>query len=277
MNWKRLALIPALAGLFILAPVARTLRVMTFNVRYPSPGDGSNLWDLRRDLLVRTIHKFRPDILGTQELFQLQGEYIAGKLPGYAWFGISRYGNHENEHMGIFYRKDRFRIVDSGNFWLSQTPDVPGSQSWGTDLPRMVTWALFETGGKQRFYFFNTHFPHRQQDAAARLECARVLADRLKQLPGEVPVVLTGDFNTGADSEPYGILTGDLQDAWKSAAIRTGPEGTTHGFSGTPGRRRIDWILYRGFRGTKQAETVVYHKGKSYPSDHFPVTAILYR
>jgi endonuclease/exonuclease/phosphatase family metal-dependent hydrolase len=116
---------------------AETLRVMSFNVRFPSLDDGDNRWEFRRDLLVATIREKDPDLLGTQELFYEQGEYIAGKLSGYAWFGVSRRGNREDEHMGVFYKKDKLRVVDSGNFWLSETPETPGSMSWDVSLPRM--------------------------------------------------------------------------------------------------------------------------------------------
>src|SRR5690349_19711958 len=105
------------AGL-LLALVAgasgETLRLMTFNVRYPAPGDAENLWDKRKDLFVETIRSRDPDLLGTQELFQLQGAYIAEKLPEYQWFGISRRGNHEDEHMGVFYKPARLQLVESG-------------------------------------------------------------------------------------------------------------------------------------------------------------------
>ena len=109
--------------LLVLPLSAQTLRVMTFNVRYPSPGDGTNLWELRRDLLVSVIRDKDPDLVGTQELFQLQGDYIVEKAPAYAWFGLRRRGNLEDEHMGVFYKKDKLRRVVSGNFWLSETPE----------------------------------------------------------------------------------------------------------------------------------------------------------
>ena len=101
---------------------AQTLRVMTFNVRYPNPDDGANVWANRRDLLVETIRRHDPDLLGAQEMYQSQGDYIAERLPRYAWFGIGRRGDHEDEHMGVFYKRGRFFPVESGNFWLSETP-----------------------------------------------------------------------------------------------------------------------------------------------------------
>jgi endonuclease/exonuclease/phosphatase family metal-dependent hydrolase len=252
---------------------SNTLRVMTFNVRYPSQQDGPNLWESRRDLLVETIRRARPDVMGTQELFHIQGQYIADNLPELDWFGLSRQGNHEDEHMGVFYRKERLRPVDKGDFWLSEAPERPGSMSWGITLPRMVTWAIFEDRRNgRRFRFFNTHFPHRGVDTVARAECAKVLARRLQAVPREEPIVVTGDFNTGAGSDPHTILTRLLQDVWATASRRAGPDATFHGFTGKPRPGRIDWILQRGFR-TAGVETITDSSGGRYPSDHFPVMA----
>ena len=251
---------------------AETLRVMTFNVRYPAKGDGANVWEARRDLLVETIRSRHPDIVGTQELFQLQGDYIVSKLPDYAWFGLSRRGDHTDEHMGVFYRKDRLELVDSGNFWLSETPETPASMSWGADLPRMVTWGEFkdkQTG--KTFRYMNTHFPHRRNDDQARTNCARLIVERVKAL-GDRTVILTGDFNAGMDSESHRVLTTALEETWTPDT--KGPVGTFHGFRGTPGRDRIDWILFRGALKPKSIETITDHQGEVYPSDHFPVLAV---
>jgi len=226
---------------------AQTLGVMTFNVRYPSPNDGPNIWENRRDILVETIRLKDPDLLGTQELFYSQGQYIAEKLPEYTWFGISRRGNHEDEHMGVFYKKSKLKLIDSGNFWLSETPEVPGSMSWDVSLPRMVTWGIFEivaTG--RRFAYYNTHFPHRRQDHQARIECARVIAQRVRALPPDLPFIMTGDFNAQAGEEVYRILVPPLKDAWIEAAQKSGPETTSSRWRGNTEGRRIDWILYRG-------------------------------
>jgi endonuclease/exonuclease/phosphatase family metal-dependent hydrolase len=271
------AFFSAVLILFSLFPApAETLRVLTFNVRFPSKGDGPDLWNLRRDLLVETVNQLDPDVMGTQELFHEQGEYIVEKLPRLAWFGVSRRGNQEDEHMGVFYRKDRWRPVESGNYWLSERPEEAGSMSWQMSLPRMVTWALMQSlDGKRQFYLLNTHFPHRREDGAARLECAKVIASRMGNLKGGVPVILTGDFNAPADGDVYKLLTGKLEDAWKNAAERSGPEGTFHGFQGTPTGPRIDWILYKGPWKARSARTVTVNRDGRYPSDHFPVIAEL--
>jgi endonuclease/exonuclease/phosphatase family metal-dependent hydrolase len=267
-----------LLALFLLPALMQgeVLRVMTFNVRYPAKGDGPDRWEVRQDILVRTIRLKNPDVFGTQELFYIQGQYIVENLPEYDWFGNSRRGNREDEHMGVFYKRGKLRVIDAGNFWLSETPEVAGSQAWGASLPRMVTWALFEiraTG--KRFYFYNTHFHHTANGNEARRNSARLIADRISRLPEDTPLILTGDFNTPAvDSEPYKLLTVSLKDAWLTAARKIGQEGTWSGFKGDATGRRIDWILYRGPFQVLEAETVTYNESGRYPSDHYPVFAV---
>jgi endonuclease/exonuclease/phosphatase family metal-dependent hydrolase len=178
--------------------------------------------------------------------------------------------------MGVFYKKDRMRVIESGNFWLSETPDVPASMSWNVTLPRMVTWALFELRPSgRRFYYYNTHFAHRREDEEARLKSADVIMTHIAKLPASVPFLMTGDYNAPAGGAVQGKFLGSLTDAWTAAAKRTGPQGTFHGFRGTPGAARIDWILYRGPWKTIEAETVTHNDGGRYPSDHFPVFARL--
>lgn len=269
-------LLYAILLLLFVAPLsAQTLWVMTFNVRYPAQGDGPNLWALRRDLLVSVIRDKNPDVMGTQELFQEQGNYIVERAPEYEWFGISRRGNHEDEHMGVFYKKDKLRLVESGNFWLSEKPEEPGSMSWNVSLPRMVTWGLFEfKAGGRRFYLFNTHFPHRREDAEARLNCAKVVMERIARSPKDIPLVLTGDFNSAPDTPPYNLFAAELKDARLTAARRTGPDGTNSGFGGRTEGTRIDWIFYRGALKAVESETIVRNQDGRYPSDHFPVLAV---
>lgn len=249
------------------------VRVMTFNVRLPTAADGPDRWERRRALMVRFIRELQPDVIGTQELYALQGDYLVARMPEYAWFGRSRRGD-DDERMGVFHRRDRLRVVAAGDFWLSDTPEVPGSISWGHPEPRMVTWALFERiADGRRFHLFNTHSPYREQDEDARLRGAATILRRMHALPHDLPVVLTGDFNAGPDSGTHARLGAFLQDAWIAAPHREGPEGTFHAFTGRP-RQRIDWILFRGLRA-EAARTVTRHADGRYPSDHFPVVADL--
>ena len=270
----RMAVLALLLGLCAIAQ-AQTLRVMSFNVRLPVAADGENRWEARRALMTDMLRRTRPDLIGTQELFGSQGDALTESLPEYAWFGRGRRGGHaDDEHMGVFYRKDAFRLIESGDFWLSDSPEVVGSISWGNLYPRMVTWGLFESRrDRRRFYLVNTHFPYRDEDAAVRLRCARLLLERIREWPENVPVILTGDFNTGDETDVHALLTGSLHDAWRIAPRRRGPEGTFHGFTGQP-QRRIDWIMVRGMR-VRSVETVTMHRGARYPSDHFPVLAVL--
>ncbi|MFT3897171.1 MAG: endonuclease/exonuclease/phosphatase family protein [Thermomonas sp.] len=253
---------------------AHVLRVMTFNVRVPVASDGANDWTHRRALAAEVIRAEAPDVIGTQELVKQQGDDLVAALPGYRWFGRGRRGGDGDEHMGVLYRGDRLRVLASGDFWLSDTPDVPGSISWGHPYPRMVTWARFERiADGLRFTLFDTHLPYRDEDDTARLKCAQLIVRRIRALPPDEPVVLTGDFNTTPDSGTHAALTALLADAWLATDAHDGPDATFHGFSGTPDHR-IDWILVRGFT-VRRIATVTTHDGVVYPSDHFPLVAEL--
>jgi endonuclease/exonuclease/phosphatase family metal-dependent hydrolase len=263
------------AAMLCVQPVrAQHLRVMSFNVRLLTDVDGPNQWRYRRDLAATMIRRQHPDVIGTQELVAGQGDDLVARLPHYAWFGEGRRGGRGDEHMGVFYRRDRLRVVESGNFWLSDTPEVPGSITWGNPFPRMVTWALFERiADHRRFYLFNTHLPYREGDVAARVHCVQAIRQRLRTLPKDIPVVVTGDFNNAPIGPVHDIMATDLQDAWIGAPRRQGPDATFHAFTGKPDHR-IDWILFRGLKAVR-AETVTTHRGALYPSDHFPVVAEL--
>ncbi|MEZ5363558.1 MAG: endonuclease/exonuclease/phosphatase family protein [Bryobacterales bacterium] len=261
-----------LAIAFAVILPAQSLRVMTFNVRYPNPEDGANIWENRRELLVDTIRRSDPDVFGTQEMFYSQGAFIAEQLPQYEWFGVSRRGNHEDEHMGVFYKRGKLFPLESGNFWLSETPSVAGSMSWDVSLPRMVTWARFREASGREFWLYNTHFPHRQEDAAARFECAKVIAaDIAKRVPADADLILIGDFNSSADSDVHELLTKKLEDSRATAKQKLGLETTSSRWVGAKEGRRIDWVLYRAGLQPLVNETVEFHRSASYPSDHYPV------
>lgn len=258
------------------AAQAQDVRVMTFNVRFPNPDDGANVWPARRATFIRTVREADADLIGTQELFQSQGEDLVRALPRYRWFGRDRYGAHRNEHMGIFYRRDRLRLVRSGDFWLSDTPETPGTMSWGANLPRLVNWGVFETIGAApcRFLMADTHFAHRGgEDDAARDRSAALIVERLPTIAKGLPIVLTGDLNTTPDSDAYRRLTAMFADASRGARTPGGPAGTYHDFTGTPDRW-IDYILVKGFRPLS-ATVLTTHDGARYPSDHFPIVARL--
>ena len=267
-----------LAGLLGLASMqasaADPLSVMSINIRLPAESDGVDYWETRKPLAVRMLREQQPDVIGLQELVKAQADYLARELPQYAWFGRGREADGGGEHMGVFYRKDRLKVIESGDFWLSDTPDVAGSITWGHPHPRMVTWALFEQRSDgRRFYLFNTHLPYRDEDEAARLKGAQAIARHLATLPDDVPVVLTGDFNTTPDSDAHAVLAGTLQDAWTTAPRVEGIDATFHGFTGKADRR-IDWIFVRGAQ-LESITSVTTRWNHRYPSDHFPLVATL--
>lgn len=272
------AWLPAVAGPpAVPAPApasAPPLRVMTFNVRLPTDADGDNRWALRREQVVRLLAAQQPDVIGTQELYAEQGDYLVEHLRGYAWFGEGRRGGPGDEHVGVLYRHDRLRVLASGDFWLSDTPEVPGSITWQHLYPRLATWALFERKADgHRFYLFNTHLPYRDQDQPARMRGAALLRARIAALPAGVPVVVTGDFNVDPANPVHAALVPPLRDAWQAAPRQEGPAATFHGFSGRADRR-IDWILVRGLDVVRAATLDARDVGR-YPSDHFPVVADL--
>src|SRR5688572_15142015 len=186
-----------------------TLRVMSFNIRYGTAKDGPDHWARRRELLVDTIRKFDPDLLGTQETLLEQAEFLAEKFPQYAWLGVGRDdGKRKGESVAIYWKKDRFEKQDGGHFWLSETPDVPASKSWDTSLTRMATWVKLRDrkadGRASQLVWVNTHFDHMGKQA--RLESGKVIRAWLRKNAADLPVVVTGDFNTDAGSAPFKAL-----------------------------------------------------------------------
>jgi endonuclease/exonuclease/phosphatase family metal-dependent hydrolase len=263
---------------------ARDLRVMSFNVRRSIFIDAMNHWTFRKDLLVDTILNFKPDLLGTQESLAGQTDYLRQQLHDYDFVGAGRGdGKRRGEMCAVYFRRDRFDKLDAGHFWLSETPTVPGSKSWGSSFTRMCTWVkLRDRAGGGVLCLFNTHFDHRGK--RAREESARLLRRKIDQIAGDLPVVVTGDFNATDDSAPYrtlitGTRRGDerFTDTYRAAnKLASGSgDGTRHDFWGGTNGPRIDWIVTSGEFKTVSASIDRTRQGGRYPSDHFPVTAVL--
>ena len=262
---------------------AEDLRVMSFNLRVPFHLDLFNYWSHRKELLVETIERFSPDVLGTQECVTEQAEYLLARLPGYGFVGAGRDdGETDGEMTAIFYRRDRFRLLDSGHFWLSETPEEIGSKGWDAGWRRMCSWAKLESRQDGRvFVLFNTHFDAIGDEA--RYQSALLLRKRMQRIAGPLPALVTGDFNCAEDSQPYRALLAGAQrgselliDTYREAFPVDGPrEGTRHGFDGRAGDERIDWILTTAGFDTLGAGIDHSRDGWRYPSDHFPVVAVL--
>ncbi len=280
-----LALAATLIGLDATVVRAQSvLDVMTFNIRTAAGRDGDDGWPHRRDLVVGTIRASAPDVIGMQEALTEQIEYLQNALPEYRWIGIDRGLNGGvglSEYTPIFYRHAELSPIESGNFWLTETPDTPPRRTPGRRRRgggRIVTWARFHhhPSGRQ-VYAFNTHFTLRR--GASQLASAELVAGRAAAVPTGMPVVVLGDFNNDAEfSDTWRVLTGHgLRDTWVEADATDGPRAT-YGDFGPPSpdlTERVDWILVGGPVAVRRAETVVRNDEGRFPSDHYPVTAAL--
>lgn len=253
------------------------LCVMTYNLRYAS-ATPPNAWSQRRPLVAECIRQVNPDLIGTQEGLYPQLKDVAADLPGYAWIGLGREGGSKGEFMAIFYRLARLEPLAYDHFWLSDTPEVVGSSTWGNANRRMVTWVKFRDlkTGKQ-FFHVNTHLDHEVQ--IARERGAALLRSRVEKLDHSLPVLLTGDFNCATNNQAYKTLVADdfFTDTWIIARERRGEGlGTFNGFKEIPKTNiRIDWILARGKVEVSATEIVTFSKDGKFPSDHFPLVSWL--
>jgi endonuclease/exonuclease/phosphatase family metal-dependent hydrolase len=243
--------------------------VMTFNLRYAS-AKPPNAWWQRRAVMAECIKQVNPDLFGTQEgLYQQLKDIEQDQNGEYAWIGTGRDGGSRGEFMAIFYRKSRYEPLEYDHFWLSDTPNVIASATWGNTSRRMVTWVRFlDRQSKKQFYFWDTHLDNAVQ--GAREKGAELIRKRIEAIKNPLPLILVGDFNSEAKAnKAYDILTegGFLHDTW------AGPEeGTFHDFTGTAGDLgRIDWIFTKGDVTATSTQVIHFNKGGQYPSDHFPV------
>ncbi len=264
------------AGLFPEEEIPLT--VMTFNLRYASPRPPHS-WPERRPIMRNLIKGVAPDLIGTQEGLYAQLKDIAEDLQEYQWIGLGREGGSRGEFMAVFYRPLRFEPVAYDHFWLSDTPEVIGSSTWGNTNRRMVTWVRFrERRTGREFYFWNTHLDNDVE--MARQKGAALIVERVRQLKTDLPLLLVGDFNAVAGgSRPYDMLVGEggFTDLWRLAGERVNEKlNTFHGYNQPlEGRERIDWILARGALTVRKAEIVTYSEKGQSPSDHYPVAVWL--
>jgi endonuclease/exonuclease/phosphatase family metal-dependent hydrolase len=249
------------------------MRLMTFNLRFATPLDGPNEWEFRKDLVAEIILAHGPDLLATQEGTVPQLEYLEANLPGYLPLTAHRQVDRTCQYPTIFYRAEGLQVRASGEFWLSETPEVHRSKSWDSAFPRMVTYGLFqEVGRNEDFYFINTHLDHISEQA--RFQGARIIRDYFFRF--NLPLVLAGDFNEPPDWPVYRQLVNPdspLVDTWRALHPPEEEAPTQHGFDGRPRGARIDWILVTPPFRVKKVAIVTDHRDGRYPSDHYPYEA----
>jgi len=257
---------------------SRRLEVMSFNLRYASTSE-PNSWAARRPVTRELLRRESLHVIGTQEgLYQQVRDIKADLGPHYDWIGTGRAGGSRDEFMAVFYDTRRLAPVQYDHFWLSDTPDVIGSNTWGGGSIRMVTWVRFRDlgDGERQFYFLHTHLDNASQNARAR--AAQLIAERIAGLDRSLPLVVTGDFNVAAHQNPvYDTMLGaGLVDTWDTAAERSKLYATFHGYRPlVPDGDRIDWVLTTPGVTAHRASINTFSLNGQFPSDHLPVQASL--
>jgi len=270
---------------------AKSLNVMTFNIRYGTANDGPNHWKNRKEMVFDVLRKYEPDVVGVQEALGFQLDEIREAVPGYEQIGVGRDdGKTRGEYSAILYKKSRFEVGESGTFWLSDTPEVPGSITWGNACTRICTWGRFvdkKTG--RGFYLCNTHFDHVSQQS--REKSAVLIARRIAGRKRAEPFVVTGDFNAGETNPAIAYLKGErrltaadgkasacpvpMVDTFRGMHPDVTNVGTFNGFQGRSDGEKIDFVLAPANVKVLDAEIIDDNVDARYPSDHFPVTARL--
>jgi endonuclease/exonuclease/phosphatase family metal-dependent hydrolase len=264
------------------AAVREPLSIMSFNIRYGTAKDGDNHWSLRKDMLFDVVRERDADLVGLQEALAFQIDELIAAVPGYAVIGVGRDDAAKaGEFSAILFRRDRFRVADAGTFWFSDTPDVPGSKTWGNNITRICTWARFIDRDGRGFYHYNLHLDHESQPSRER--SAALLRQRIdaRAHPAD-PVVVTGDFNVGEKNPALSALTAPAATGAAAFLIDTFrvlyPDetvvGTFTGFKfGATAGDKIDYVLVQPGADVLSAEIVRISRNDRYPSDHFPVVA----
>ncbi len=283
--------------LTVISAVGQTLQVASFNLRYDNKGDSLNAWQHRKHAVSGLIRFHEFDIFGTQEGLVHQLKDLTADLPNHTYIGIGRDdGQQKGEHSAIFYRTDRFELLEEGNFWLAEEAEKP-VKGWDAALPRICTWGKFkEKETNTEFYFFNLHFDH--VGVKARAESAKLVLSKIEGITQHrAPVILTGDFNVDQHDESYRLITqsGVLVDSYEQAPLRYGATGTFNGFNiHSKTDSRIDHVFVsKGIRIHKHGiltdfyqpdhtsgladsrnfpkEVELYRNINRMPSDHYPV------
>lgn len=253
----------------------------TFNMRYDNPGDSLNNWQYRKDTVCQYILDKKMDIIGMQEVLHNQLEDLKAGLPNYAAIGVGRDdGKEKGEYSPLFYRADKYEVLESNTFWLSQYPDSVGFIGWDGACTRIATWAKFKDKATGKIFMgVNTHFDH--VGTEARRESALLIIKKIKEIVGDQPAVVTGDFNVNDQSEAYKTITTNefvLKDAYKMTNQNTGPNYTFHDFGryAMDKREKIDFIFVTPQIKVLNTEIAQNPETKTgYLSDHNPHMALL--
>ena len=259
-----------------MAAADTELTVLTLNIRLDVASDAPHTWDSRLHLVTAFLGEFEPDLIGLQEAQHHQLNGLLDENSEFSSIGVGRDdGKTEGEYSAILYRTDRFVSLESGTFWLSDTPEKIASKTWGNNITRICTWSRFNIAGTgENFYLYNTHFDHQSQEA--RENSATLILERIADRPHpEDPVILTGDFNADESNPAITALTKAFADTFRSANPDATDVGTFHGFTGKVRPDKIDYIFTSGDFTTSKATIHRPRPDGLYLTDHEPVSAIL--
>jgi len=277
----------------VTAAMPVDVKVMSFNVRYsrggPQEPATENDWNdpkfPRRDRAFQVIRDNDPDLLGVQEARDLQIDHLREALPNYEFYGVGRDdGKTVGEFSGIFFRKVRFALKDAGSFWLSETPEKPGTSFYKAPkaVPRIASWVrLADNQSGREFVFLNMHWDN--SDKTARVKSAALTRSRLADIAKDLPLIVSGDLNTSEDGREYTVLIGlgdpsgrELVDSYRIVfPRRMADESTFNHWHGATEGSRIDFILAtRDFMPISAKIIRTAYDGR-WPSDHYPISATL--
>ncbi|WP_254506766.1 endonuclease/exonuclease/phosphatase family protein [Anatilimnocola floriformis] len=259
-----------------------SLQVMTWNIRYDNANDGVDRWRNRRDWVAEIILREKVDLAGFQEVLAGQFHDLQERLPEFASYGAGRNdGKQQGEMSPIFYRKERFELLDKGTFWLSTTPEEIGSKGWDAALPRIASWLkLQDRQTKESLTVLNTHFDH--QGTKARRASAELIVKQVREKFATLPLIFIGDLNSLPDSAAYETLaakgTDDLpllRDAYVAAKSKEGPDSTWNGFKKIVPGSRIDYLFATRQWDIEKLSTLTDQRDGRFPSDHLPIVCRL--
>lgn len=280
---KKGILLSGIVFFLALSSFAQTpMHVMTFNIRLNTSSDSLNAWPYRKDKVASQILFHKVDLLGVQEALYDQMMDLQQRLPQYKYAGGGRDdGKTKGEYAAIFYDTTKLQLISNDLFWLSETTTVAGSKGWDAAITRIVTWAKFkDKQSKKIFFAFNTHFDH--MGKIARRESAKLVLQKVKEIAGSTPAVITGDFNAEPTDEPILVIVDKnnplhLTDSKElSQTAHYGPTGTFNGFQNKERNDQpIDYIFLKGNWKVVTHATISQTWGGRFASDHFAVIAEL--
>lgn len=278
-------LAPLFLFLFIFCSAeqpVQEIKVMSFNVRFDNPADGINAWEHRVPLVEKYMSEEMPDIMGVQESLHHQNEDLLRIMSGYAYIGTGRDdGQRSGEFSPVFYRTQTFTLIEHGQFWLSETPDIPGSIGWEAILPRVVSWAKLKHRESEREMFvFNTHFSHVSD--LAREKSMEFMSDQIRKIAADYPIIITGDFNITKGSPLYHQMTEHLEEnngvrnvEYYSQQPVINADNTFNAFREDTDSRVIDYIFTNKHFEVKNFTVDQIKDDGIFISDHWPIKAVL--